>query len=99
MGSGGFKGPPDAAGTAEVGYGLLPPFTGRGYAAEAVQALALWAFARGATRLIAETASDNLPSIRLLDRLHFIRAGDGAEPGTIRLVLDRRVGDPPGGEP
>ncbi len=50
----GFKGPPDAAGEVEIGYGIDAGYCGRGYATESVGALVNWALA--ATDCLAVTA-------------------------------------------
>ncbi|MEN6407942.1 MAG: GNAT family protein [Thermoguttaceae bacterium] len=90
MASAGFKGPPQD-GTVEIGYSVLPRFQGHGYAAEMVRALIDWAFAQPRVlRVIAETTEDNVPSMRLLNRLGFARTKPAVEPGHIRLVLDGR---------
>lgn len=91
MASAGFKGPPQD-GTVEIGYSVLPRFQGHGYATEMVRALIDWAFVQpGVTRIVAETTEDNIPSVRLLHRLGFIRTEPAVEPGHIRFVLDGHV--------
>lgn len=45
----------------------------------------------GVARTVAETAEDNIPSVRLLSRLGFVRTEPAVEPGHIRLVLNRRA--------
>jgi ribosomal-protein-alanine N-acetyltransferase len=73
IGDCGWMGPPDATGTAEIGYGLAGPWRGRGYGTEAVRALVDWALAQpGCKQLTAEVQQDNLPSRRLLERLEFV---------------------------
>src|ERR1700678_1448651 len=67
----GFKGQP-AAGCVEIGYGLAPSARGHGYAAEAVVALLAIAADHGLSRVIADTALDNIASQRAL-----IKAGFG----------------------
>jgi RimJ/RimL family protein N-acetyltransferase len=80
VGSAGFTGPP-RDGAAEVGYSVLPEHQRRGYASEMVRALIDWAFARpGVQRLIANTTTDNVPSIRLLCRVGFEEAAEGLDP-------------------
>jgi ribosomal-protein-alanine N-acetyltransferase len=75
VGDAGFKGPPDANGAVEVGYSVLPAFRDRGYATEAVRALLDWALAQsGVRRVVAECASRNLPSARVLTKLGMRRA-------------------------
>jgi len=48
----GFKGIPDAAGAAEIGYGIDPAYRGCGYMTEAVRALIAWAFCEPACRAV-----------------------------------------------
>ena len=56
VGSCGFKGPPTADGTVEIGYSVLPDFRRQGYATEAAQGLISHAFAHPEVALvIAET--------------------------------------------
>lgn len=53
-----------------LGYLIHPDFRRMGYALEGAQACIDWAFARlGADQVIAEIAVDNLPSIRLAEKL------------------------------
>jgi ribosomal-protein-alanine N-acetyltransferase len=64
----GFKGAPDAAGTVEIGYSVLPGWRGQGYATEALRALSGWAAQQpGVRRVIAECLADNAASIRVLE--------------------------------
>ncbi len=54
-----------------------------------VRALIGWAFAQpGVLRIVAETIEDNIPSVRLLHRLGFVRTEPAVEPGHIRFVLN-----------
>jgi RimJ/RimL family protein N-acetyltransferase/uncharacterized damage-inducible protein DinB len=86
----GFKGPPTADGTVEVGYSILPEYQRRGFATEAVSALVDQAFtAPGVFRIVAETLPSLLPSIRVLEKNGFRPVGPGAEPGVIRFELTR----------
>lgn len=64
-----FKGPPDARGEVEIGYGLDPRFRGHGYMMEAVGAAISWALLQeGVTAVLAETDPDNRPSHAVLAR-------------------------------
>lgn len=91
MASAGFKGPPQDD-TIEIGYSVLPRFQGQGYATEMVRALIDWAFAQpGVARIVAETTTENVASMRLLKRQGFKNAGPGVEPGRIQLVLNGRA--------
>jgi ribosomal-protein-alanine N-acetyltransferase len=44
-----FHGPPDRAGTVEVGYSIVPDYRGRGFASEATRTLIEHAFDRSGT--------------------------------------------------
>jgi [ribosomal protein S5]-alanine N-acetyltransferase len=66
----GFKGKPDSAGTIDLGYKVLSAYRRQGYAYEAAQALVDWAFKQPRVkRIIAQTLVDNMPSIRVLEKL------------------------------
>jgi len=72
IGSAGFKGPPDEEGMIEIGYGIAPPFQGRGYATQAVAALIGFASADGRVRLIrAHTLPEENASTRVLTKCGF----------------------------
>ena len=82
VGDVGFHGPPDAAGSVEVGYALAPGWRGRGYATEAVGRLCAWAQGEGGARAVtARIRPDNEASARVVARLGFERVGaaDGYE--------------------
>jgi ribosomal-protein-alanine N-acetyltransferase len=82
----GFHRPPDADGTVEIGYSIVPTRRNRGYATEAARALIEWA--RGhprVTRIVAGCAPDNAASIRTLERIGF--AGDAERDGELRWTL------------
>ncbi|WP_377268509.1 GNAT family N-acetyltransferase [Peterkaempfera sp. SMS 1(5)a] len=71
-----FHGPP-LDGATEIGFELAPGARGRGYATEALQALAGWALRQpGVHRVTATTAPGNLPSQRVMDRAGFRRTED-----------------------
>lgn len=68
----GWKGGPDATGTAEIGYGLAVRSRRRGYGTEAVRAFTDWVLGPGgAVAVRAEVVTDNLASRRLLERIGF----------------------------
>ena len=96
VGAGGYKGKPDAAGSVEVGYSVLPEYRRQGLATEAVAGLVANAFndAR-VSRIIAETLPGLDASIGVLRKNHFRDIGAGSEPGVIRYELTRA--DYPGG--
>ena len=68
----GVKGPPDAQGAVEIGYGLAGPSRGRGLGGQAVTALLDELRRHPDVRTVdARVAADNLPSRRLLERRGF----------------------------
>ncbi len=90
IGSGGFRGRPDAQGIVEIGYSLLEQFFGNGYATEAVGAMIRHAFSDEKTRqVIAMIRRDNPASIRVLEKNGFAIMGPGDEPDTLDLQLAR----------
>lgn len=90
VGLAGYKGPPDAEGTVEVGYGVLDAHRRRGYASEATAALVERAFADPrVTRVIAETLPELVPSQGVLEKNGFAFIGEGSEEGVIRYELPR----------
>lgn len=82
----GFLGPPDAFGTTEIGYSVLPEATGLGYATEAVKALLAWALGNGASRVIAHTTPSNAASVGVLRRCGFVEEGPVPDPGQVRFA-------------
>jgi RimJ/RimL family protein N-acetyltransferase len=91
IGGVGFKGPP-AGGSVEIGYGLAPSARGNGYAAETVVALLTLAADHGLSRVIADTALDNIASQRTLLRAGFrlVGADDALQHYEALLDLGRR---------
>jgi RimJ/RimL family protein N-acetyltransferase len=83
----GFKGEP-VGGCVEIGYGLAPSARGHGYAAEAVIALMTLAAGHGLSRVIAETALDNIASQRTLVRAGFRPVSNDAELHRYELLLE-----------
>ncbi|GAA3642398.1 hypothetical protein GCM10022224_000900 [Nonomuraea antimicrobica] len=65
-----------SAGTTEVGYGVHPLYRSRGFATEAVCALAAWTFENTGLRRIDLTANlDNLASLRVAQKAGFTWEG------------------------
>ena len=90
IGSAGYKGPPSADGTVEVGYAIVRDHQRQGYASEAVRGLVAHAFAiPGVRHVIAETLPELAPSIGVLHKCGFRLIGEGSEPGVIRFELTR----------
>jgi RimJ/RimL family protein N-acetyltransferase len=78
VGDCGTKGGPDADGRVDIGYGFVPGGRGRGLAAEAVGAVVAHLLAGDDDDVVAaDTAVDNAPSQRVLERNDFRRVGTG----------------------
>jgi [ribosomal protein S5]-alanine N-acetyltransferase len=74
VGTIGFFGPPDETGMVMVGYGLVEPARGHGYATEALRALLAYAARQPAVkRVVADTEKDNASSQRVLDKVGFAK--------------------------
>jgi RimJ/RimL family protein N-acetyltransferase len=77
VGDVGFHGPPNADGEIEIGYALVPAARGMGFARESVELLVAWAQGQPGVRVItARVERGNVPSERLLERLHFTCEGE-----------------------
>jgi [ribosomal protein S5]-alanine N-acetyltransferase len=80
VGSVNLKGPPDADGDVEIGWGITADRRGIGYAFEAAAAVIAWALAQPGTSSISATIpEDNVASARLAAKL-----------GLSRTTLSRR---------
>lgn len=80
-------GRPDDDGEVELAFGLLPEFRGRGYGGETVRALAAWAFANGARRVVAHLDAEDLGAAQTLARNGFQDTGEPPYPGVARWAL------------
>jgi ribosomal-protein-alanine N-acetyltransferase len=86
----GCKGPPDARGDVEIGYGLNPEARGQGYASEMVGAFCDWLLQQSTVvRVTALTRPDNRASVRVLERSGFNRVGEEVDE-TGRFLFWRR---------
>lgn len=67
-----FKGPPGPKGQVEVGYGIEPPYQGKGYMSETLAEVLRWALAqRGVSSVVAETSQSNVASHAVLRKAGF----------------------------
>jgi RimJ/RimL family protein N-acetyltransferase len=86
----GFKGRPDAAGSAEIGYSIVSQFRNQGFASEAVDRLVRWAFSH---QIVHEVSAETLPylqsSIRVMKKNGFEFVGAGSELGVVRYAVQR----------
>ncbi|GAA2999489.1 GNAT family N-acetyltransferase [Actinokineospora diospyrosa] len=77
VGTGGFHGPPDAAGVVEMGYATDPAFRRRGYARAMVAALLDWAAAEPLAITVRATISpDNEASLATIAGYGFVHVGE-----------------------
>jgi ribosomal-protein-alanine N-acetyltransferase len=92
VGVAGFKGCL-SGGACEIGYSILPPFQGCGYATEAVRRLIAWAFEHAdVDAVIAETMPELRGSIRVMEKcgMRFEGAGNPEEgQATLRFRIGR----------
>jgi len=85
----GFMGPPED-GTVEIGYSVVAEARGAGYATEIVEALVRRAFESDSVqRVVAETATTNEASQRVLERNGFTPAGSGRDASSLRFQKSR----------
>ncbi len=86
----GFKGRPDSAGSAEIGYSIVSQFRNQGLASEAVDRLVRWAFSH---QTVLEVSAETLPhlqsSIRVMKKNGFEFCGAGSERGVVRYAVQR----------
>jgi RimJ/RimL family protein N-acetyltransferase len=76
VGRAGFHGPPDTAGTVEVGYAIDPAYRRQGYARAALAALLERAAREPAVRTVrASVRPDNLASRSLVESFGFVPVG------------------------
>jgi [ribosomal protein S5]-alanine N-acetyltransferase len=81
IGAGGFKGPADPDGAAEIAYGIVPEYQGRGYATEVAAALVDFAVKSGCVRIArAHTLPEKNPSTRVLTKCGFEFVGEVVDP-------------------
>ena len=90
-----FKGPPNPLGEIEVGYNVVRAHRRRGLAVEGTGALVAWALRDSQVgRILAQCDETNLGSIRVLEKLGFLRlpAGrNGVDSDLLRWELTRTV--------
>jgi RimJ/RimL family protein N-acetyltransferase len=88
IGSIGFHGPPDEAGTVEIGYGIVEQYRGRGLMGESAVAICdlAWSWPE-VRRIIARTEESNAASAGVLKHAGFRR--NGVIDGLWSFSLDR----------
>ena len=81
IGMGGFPGPPDSDGVAEIAYGIAPAYQGKGYATEVANALIDFALRDPRVRTIrAHTLAQTNASSRVLEKCDFKKVGETIDP-------------------
>lgn len=87
IGSAALIGRPDEDGEVELAFGLLPEYRGRGFGAEAVKALAHWALANGAQRVVVHLDAEDMFATRTLQKTGFSDTRQQPYPGVARWAL------------
>ena len=83
-----LKGPPDAEGRVEVGYEIEQDFRRKGYASEAVRALAAWCAGQPEVKAVqAKTLKQNEVSQAMLAKLGFKRLGPQRDPQLGEMIV------------
>jgi RimJ/RimL family protein N-acetyltransferase len=81
IGTGGFPGPPDSEGVAEIAYGIAPAYQGRGYATEVANALCEFVAQDPRVKKIrAHTLPETNASTRVLEKCGFKKTGETIDP-------------------
>jgi [ribosomal protein S5]-alanine N-acetyltransferase len=81
IGTGGFPGPPDSDGVAEIAYGIAPAYQGKGYATEVANALIDFASRDPRVKRIrAHTLPEVNASTRVLEKCGFSKIGEAVDP-------------------
>jgi RimJ/RimL family protein N-acetyltransferase len=80
-------GRPDDEGDVELAFGLISDFRGRGFGGEAVRALAAWALANGAKRVLAHLDAEDVHAAHTLARNGFVDTCEAPYPGVARWAL------------
>ncbi len=80
---------PEADGVLDVGVGMRPDLVGQGRGPEFAATVLDFAHARGATRLRAVVQDWNIRSLRLVERLGFVRVGTH-DVGEVTFVVAER---------
>ena len=87
LGSIGFIGNPDDEGNVEIGFGIIPGKRRMNYCCEAGECLIDWVLAQtGVSGIIAKCDAGNCASIKVLQKLGFVRVNDEGD----RIVWVRR---------
>lgn len=91
IGGAGLIGRPDEDGDVELAIAVRPEFSGRDYERSAVKALAQWALANGAKRVLTHFDSEQESAARLFMESGFLDTCDPPYPGVARWALSASV--------
>lgn len=80
---------PGFEGVVEAGWLLATAAQGQGYAREACSAMLAWADGQRIARTVCIIAPDNVPSLRLAERLGYRRWADGTYNDQATVMLER----------
>ncbi len=81
IGHGGFKGKANDAGMVEIGYAIVPHYTGQGLATEAAQGLIAYAFSHPQIKTVdAHTLAERNASVRVLEKIGMKHVGSAHDP-------------------
>lgn len=80
-------GRPDENGDVELGFGLTQDMRGRGLGQATIKALAGWALANGAQRVIVHLDAEDLLTARTLEKSGFADTNEPPYPGVARWAL------------
>lgn len=75
VGFGAIKGWPSTTGTVQMGCALFDEHQANGYGPEAFAAMAEWALSQSVDRVITDVPADHAPSLKVLAKIGFLKAG------------------------
>jgi RimJ/RimL family protein N-acetyltransferase len=92
-----FHAPPDAEGTLEIGYSVLPRHRGHGYATEIARTMWSYAATHPDVRVLrANVRPDNAPSRRIVEGAGFVKVDEEMDPEDgLEWVYELPVSDYP----
>jgi RimJ/RimL family protein N-acetyltransferase len=83
---------PSIEGAPELGWALVPPAHGKGYATEAAQAALAWGETRfGSTRTVCIISPENLPSIRVAEKCRYRELQRATYKGRPTALFERQA--------
>lgn len=80
------QGTPELTGEAELGYGIVDTYAGKGYATEGAQAFLKWLFSEEVMVIRAKTYLYHKKSQNILKKIGFVKTGEGFFSGDERVA-------------